>query len=114
MCARNLFASPHERGFFKDRDSRFLLVSDAWLAAVAPGRTLEQVIGKTDFDIFSRPHATAAFQDEQAVIATGSPIFAKIEREPFHDRPDAWVSTTKMPLPLDSMVARSSETDCAS
>jgi PAS domain S-box-containing protein len=98
VCARNLFASPHERVFFKDRDSRFLLVSDAWLAAVAPGRTLEQVIGKTDFDIFSRPHATAAFEDEQAVIATGSPIFAKIERETFHDRPDAWVSTSKMPL----------------
>ena len=98
VCVRNLLASPHERVFFKDRDSRFLLVSEAWLAAVAPGRTLEQVIGKTDFDIFSRPHATAAFQDEQAVIATGSPIFAKIERETFHDRPDAWVSTTKMPL----------------
>ena len=95
---RNLLASPHERVFFKDLESRFLLVSQAWLTAAAPGRSLEQVVGKTDFDIFSRPHAVAAFKDEQAVIATGAPIVAKIERETFHDRPDAWVSTTKLPL----------------
>jgi hypothetical protein len=31
----NLLANPDERFFFKDRDSRFLLVSAGWLAAVA-------------------------------------------------------------------------------
>jgi two-component system sensor histidine kinase/response regulator len=97
-CVRNLLASPEERVWFKDLESRFLAVSDGWLAAVAPGCSLQQVIGKTDFDMFSRPHAAAAFEDEQAVIATGRTIVAKIERETFHDRPDAWVSTTKLPL----------------
>jgi two-component system sensor histidine kinase/response regulator len=97
-CVRNLLASPEERVWFKDLESRFLVVSDGWLAAVAPGCSLEQVIGKTDFDMFSRPHAAAAFEDEQAVIATGKTIVAKIERETFHDRPDVWVSTTKLPL----------------
>ena len=95
---RNLLASPDERLWFKDLNSRFLLVSEAWLAAVAPGHSIEQVTGKTDFDIFSRPHAAAAFADDQSVILTGQPIVAKVERETFHDRPDAWVSTTKMPL----------------
>jgi PAS domain S-box-containing protein len=84
--------------FFKDLKSRFLLVSEGWLATVAPGCSLEQVIGKTDFDMFSRPHAAAAFEDEQAIIATGTPMVAKLERETFLDRPDAWVSTTKLPL----------------
>jgi PAS domain S-box-containing protein len=97
-CVRSLLESPDERVFFKDRESRLLMVSAGYLAAVAPGRTLEDVIGKTDFDLFSRPHAVAAFEDDQLVLATGQPIVAKIERETFHDRPDSWASTTKLPL----------------
>jgi len=95
---RNLLASRQERVFFKDADSRFVLVSEGWLHDQGAGRTLGEVIGKTDFDIFSRPHAAAAFIDEQQVIATGQPMEAKIERETFEDRPDRWVSTTKLPL----------------
>ena len=98
MCMRNLLAYPEERVFFKDRDSRFLLVSVGFLASLAHGRPLDEVIGKTDFDIFSRTHAVAAFEDEQRVLETGEPMLAKVERETFHDRPDAWVSTTKLPL----------------
>ncbi|MGO9751251.1 MAG: EAL domain-containing protein [Solirubrobacteraceae bacterium] len=98
LCMRNLLANPEERVFFKDLESRFLLVSEGWLAAYAGGRSLEQVIGKTDFDIFSRPHALAAFEDEQRVIETGEAMVTKVERETFHDRPDAWVSTIKLPL----------------
>jgi diguanylate cyclase (GGDEF)-like protein/PAS domain S-box-containing protein len=101
ICMRNLLASP-ERIFFKDRESRFLFVSAGWLAAYQRGRSLEQVIGKTDFDIFSKPHATAAFEDEQGIIATGRPVVAKMERETFHDRADTWMSTTKLPLRDDS------------
>ena len=97
-CVRSLIESPDERVFFKDLESRLVMVSAGFLAAVAPGRTLEEVLGKTDFDLFSGPHAAAAFDDDQHVITTGQPIVAKIERETFHDRPDAWVSTTKLPL----------------
>ena len=32
------------------------------------------------------------------MIETGEPIVAKAERETFDDRPDAWVSTTKLAL----------------
>jgi diguanylate cyclase (GGDEF)-like protein/PAS domain S-box-containing protein len=95
---RNLLAEPNERFFFKDRESRFLLVSAGFLAALARGLPLEKVIGKTDFDIFSTPHALAALEDEQRVIATGRAMVAKVERETFHDRVDVWVSTTKLPL----------------
>jgi diguanylate cyclase (GGDEF)-like protein len=97
-CVRNLFASQAERLWFKDLDSRFLMVSEGWRAAYAPGCSLEQVIGKTDFDMFTRPHASGAFEEERSVIATAQPIVAKIERETFADRPDAWVSTTRMAL----------------
>ncbi len=97
-CMSNLLSSTEERVYFKDRDSRFLLVSAGWLAACAPGRTVEEMVGKSDFDVFSDEHARAAFADEQLIIATGQPITAKVEQETFSDRASTWVSTTKMPL----------------
>jgi PAS domain S-box-containing protein len=98
MCMRNLLASSEERLFFKDRQSRFLFVSAGWLSAYHHGRSLQEVIGKTDFDIFTEAHATVAFEDEQRIIRTGRPVVARLQRETFHDRPDAWSSTTKQAL----------------
>src|ERR1039458_2290640 len=98
VCMGNLLACGGERVFFKDLESRFLLVSEGWLETVGQGGSLEDVLGKTDFDIFSRPHAAAAFEDEQRIIQTGESRLAKVERETYHDLPDAWVATTKMPL----------------
>jgi diguanylate cyclase (GGDEF)-like protein/PAS domain S-box-containing protein len=98
ICMRNLLASSEERIFFKDRESRFLFVSAGWLDAYRHGRSLENVIGKTDFDIFSQVHAAEAFEDEQRIVRTGRPLVAKLERETFDDRPDMWMSTTKQAL----------------
>jgi diguanylate cyclase (GGDEF)-like protein/PAS domain S-box-containing protein len=98
ICIRNLLGAREERIFFKDRESRFLLVSEGWLRAEGQGRSLQDVIGKTDFDIFSKPHAIAALEDEQRIIRTGEAMIEKVERETYHDRADAWVSTTKLPL----------------
>ena len=98
-CMRNLLGAPAERVFFKDLESRFLLVSRGFCVDQGRGRSVDELLGKTDFDLFGREHALAAFEDEQRVIRTGEPIVAKLEREIFDDgRPDAWVSTTKMPL----------------
>ena len=94
----NLIGSPEERVFFKDLESRFLLVSAGWLEAEGQDRSLEDVVGKTDFDIFSNSHALAAFEDEQRVIETGEPMSAKLELETFEDGAEVWVSTTKLPL----------------
>jgi diguanylate cyclase (GGDEF)-like protein/PAS domain S-box-containing protein len=98
LCIRNLLGTPGERIFFKDSDSRFLLASENFLADQTNGCDAESVVGKSDFDFFSDEHARAAYDDEQRIIQTGEPMVAKIERETFRDRPDAWVSTTKMPL----------------
>jgi PAS domain S-box-containing protein len=98
LCFRNLLATPGERLFFKDLQSRFLLVSESLAANQSHIFGVEELIGKTDFDVFSDEHALAAYEDEQRIIQTGKPMVAKIERETFHDRDDAWVSTTKLPL----------------
>jgi PAS domain S-box-containing protein len=97
-CMSNLLATTEERVYFKDRLSRFLFVSAGWIAAYTPGRAAEDLIGKTDFDVFSDQHASAAYDDEQQIIRTGEPMVGKVEKETYSGRPDAWVSTTKMPL----------------
>ena len=106
---RNLIDLPGEHIFFKDLESRFLLVSRGMLEDEMPGWAVEDVLGRSDFDIFSEPHAVAAFEDEQRIIRTGESVVGKIERETFRDRPDAWVVTTKFPLAtaLDGSSARS-------
>ncbi len=48
--------------------------------------------------MFTEEHASAAFADEQQIIRTGEPLVGQVERETYPGRPDAWVSTTKMPL----------------
>jgi PAS domain S-box-containing protein len=97
-CMSNLLSATEERVYFKDLHSRFLLVSEGWIAAYTPGRAAEELIGKTDFDIFSDQHATTAFEDEQQIIRTGEPLVGRVERETYGGRADAWVSSTKMPL----------------
>jgi diguanylate cyclase (GGDEF)-like protein len=77
-------------------------VSVGWLAAYAGGGPLEEVLGKTDFDIFTEHHAVEAWEDEQQILRTGKPMVAKLERETFRDRPDVWMSTTKLPLRSES------------
>ena len=94
----NLLSCTEERVYFKDTLSRFLMVSAGWIAAYAPGRTAAELVGKTDFDFFGHEHAAAAFADEEAIIGTGEPIVGKLERETHVGGPDAWVSSTKMPL----------------
>jgi PAS domain S-box-containing protein len=100
----NLLSATEERAYFKDLQSRFLFVSAGWLAAYAPGHSAQELIGKTDFDVFSYQHAADAFADEQAIIQSGKPIAGQVERETYTGRPDAWVSTTKMPLLDDGRI----------
>jgi len=98
LCFFNLVASPDERYFFKDRESRFVLVSDGWLAGVGQGHALEEVVGKTDFDFTGHDQAMIAFQEEQRVITTGEPMVARIDRDWAPGRPDTWLQVVKLPL----------------
>lgn len=83
--------------YFKDPQSRFVRVSRG--IHLEGLRNLDDAIGKTDFDFFAREHAQQAFNDEQEILKTGIPIVDKVERETFaNNRPDAWVSTTKVPI----------------
>ena len=82
--------------YLKDLDSRFIVVSES--KARRDGMESAAMVGKTDFDLFSGEHAKQAFDDEQRIMRTGQPMVDLEERETWPDRPDTWVSTTKMPL----------------
>ena len=85
-----------DRIYFKDLESRFVRINNAQARGLGLSDP-EQACGNTDFAYFSEEHAQQAYTDEQEIIRTGQPISLE-ERETFVDRPDAWVSTTKLPL----------------
>ena len=82
--------------YFKDRESRFVGISRS-LAERFGLAAPEMAIGKTDFDIFSDEHAKQAFDDEQEIVRTGTPILNKEEKETWPDGTETWVLTSKLP-----------------
>jgi PAS domain S-box-containing protein len=91
-----LLENSSDRIYFKDINSRFTKVS----AAVAKRckTTPDEMIGKTDYDLFYTIHAEEALKDEQEIIRTGIPLICKEEREYWLNGKSTWVSTSKMPL----------------
>ena len=82
--------------YFKDKKSGFIFVNNAQIRNL--GFVSEkEIIGKTDFDFFSREHAKQAYEDEQKIMKTGKPLLNYEERETFTGKPDRWVSTSKFP-----------------
>ncbi|MGB8645804.1 MAG: PAS domain S-box protein [Anaerolineae bacterium] len=94
---RMLMDSTPDTIYFKDRESRFLRVNRAMVERFHVERP-EDMIGKSDFDFFTREHAQPAYDDEQQILRTGQPIIAKEERETWEDGSVSWVSSTKLPL----------------
>lgn len=83
--------------YFKDIESKFISVNKGYLTKVNVSSE-DEIIGKTDFDIFTFEHASDARNDELQIIKTGMPIINKIEKEILRSGKIAWVSTTKIPL----------------
>lgn len=81
--------------YFKDRKGRLILVNQAHAKGLA--LKPEEVIGKTDFDLFPRKRAEMMTKDDLYVIKSGKPIIDKIERGTRPDGVDNYVSTTKIP-----------------
>jgi phosphoserine phosphatase RsbU/P len=82
--------------YFKDLDSRFVLVNRQmaeWNGQPGP----ETVIGMHDRDFFASAHWQEAEADEKQIMATGEAITEKVEREVREDGKVTWVLTSKFP-----------------
>lgn len=77
--------------YFKDDRRRFVLASKLFCNLF--GRRLDEILGKTDEELFPPEVAAETSRDDLQVIRTGTPIISKEEGG------DAlgWVLTTKMP-----------------
>ncbi|MDR3678093.1 MAG: PAS domain S-box protein, partial [Acidobacteriota bacterium] len=83
--------------YFKDRESRFTRPNKAQARLWGISDPC-QIVGKSDFEIFTPEHAQKAYDDEQEIIRTGQPMVDKEEKETWTDGHVTWASTTKMPL----------------
>ncbi|MCF8359749.1 MAG: PAS domain-containing protein [Prolixibacteraceae bacterium] len=82
--------------YFKDRESRFIMVNKAQAALIGL-KTPEDAIGKTDFDFFNLEHSKEAFADEQRIIFDGKPI-NRLEYVGTKDGKFRWLNSTKVPF----------------
>ena len=94
---RTLIDSLPDRIYIKDRQSRFLVNNPAHVQAL--GATCQdEVIGKTDLDIFPAKMARQKFNDEQELMKSGQAL----DREESAVNPRTgetrWLQTTKVPL----------------
>ena len=83
--------------YFKDLESKFIKANNATLVKMGL-KSFNELIGKTDFDIFHNGHAILAKKDEEEIIKNRTSIINKIEKEIWPDEKVTWASTTKVPL----------------
>jgi two-component system sensor histidine kinase/response regulator len=87
--------------FFKDREGRFIHVNRA-MANDAGLDNPEDLIGKTDQEIWSGDFSEETLLDERRIIETGVPLISKEEQPIRPGGEQRWVLVTKMPLRDDS------------
>jgi phosphoserine phosphatase RsbU/P len=93
---RLLMETITDRLYFKDLQSRFVRVNQAY-ATWQGFATPDELIGKTDFDLFTAEHAGSAYADEQDIIRTGEPKLGMIEKISPRSGGTFWGSTSKLP-----------------
>ncbi len=89
-----LMVNSHDSIFFKDRQGRFLQISQASVQGLGI-QNPQEAIGKTDFDFFPPEYAQKYQEEEALILKTGQPLINRIELHPHKQR---WISTTKVPL----------------
>jgi rsbT co-antagonist protein RsbR len=88
---------PDTHVFVKDRASRFIIANAAHLATLGMVR-LEEVVGKSDLDLFPAELAQQYYADEQIVMNAGQALYDRVEPVVDQDGNQKWYLTTKVPM----------------
>ncbi|MGJ8677352.1 MAG: helix-turn-helix domain-containing protein [Akkermansiaceae bacterium] len=83
--------------FVKDVNSRFMGGSESF-AKIMGAKSIDEMIGKTDYDYSPDFLADAFFKDDQEVITKGKILCDKIELVPSSQGALDWLCTNKIPL----------------
>ncbi len=93
----NFFQTMPDHMYIKDLESRFVRLNRG-MVELLKKQDESELIGKTDFDIFTDEHARPAYEDEQEIMRTGIPKIGYEEKETWPDGHVSWCLSTKMPL----------------
>ena len=94
---RTLIDSLPDNIFVKDRQSRFLINNLAHVRTLGATHP-DEVVGKTDLDIFPAELANQYYGDEQALMESGQPLNREETVVNPHTGEKRWLQTTKVPL----------------
>ena len=93
----NLMRNSEDLIYFKDLDSKFTCVSDSMVKRLG-AKSVDEVLGKSDFDFWDRACAEGFYNDEQEIIRTRKPSIGKAEMVVRPDGTVMWGLSSKMPL----------------
>ncbi|MGB8579721.1 MAG: MHYT domain-containing protein [Candidatus Sulfotelmatobacter sp.] len=83
--------------YVKNRQSRFV-IANAHTAHVLGANSVEELLGKTDFDFFPKELAAALHADEQEVMRSGQALYNREEKGRDATGNETYILTTKLPL----------------
>jgi PAS domain S-box-containing protein len=82
--------------YFKDTESRFVAVSVS--LAHSLGHTVEEVLGKTDFDFFDAAQARDYREAELKIMSSGEELVDRVVKHTWADGRETWSLNVAMPM----------------
>lgn len=87
--------------YFKDRNHVFTGASQTLVSLCSPAKHWTDLIGQTDYDVFSEEYADAYYRLEKKVFA-GMPVAHEIQETLTNDGKKGWVDNRKYPITDES------------
>jgi diguanylate cyclase (GGDEF)-like protein/PAS domain S-box-containing protein len=94
---RTIIDSARDAIYVKDREHRFLLSNRPHLEALGVADE-EDVLGKTNADLWGEERASPFLEDDRRVMESGEAVVDREERVLLPAGEERWFSTTKVPL----------------